>query len=104
MELKQLIEEFQEWQEQTFVDETDKGVVDHLLSEVKELEVELKGLETFPDKNTAVKELVDILFLSFCISKKLGMSTEDLIFEMKLKFAINKERTWRKINSHYRHV
>jgi len=104
MELEKVIKELQQWQRETFEKESLQGIINHLKSEVEELDSELLSFNEFNSKEKASEELIDILSLSFCIAKKLELSTKDLSEIMSKKLEINKKRTWEFKNGFYQHV
>ena len=104
MEFEEVVKQFQEWQETTFPKENLQGVINHLKSEIEELDLELLSFNEFKSEERASEELIDILFLSFYIAKRLDLSLQDITEIMKKKFEINKNRTWELKNGFYQHI
>lgn len=90
--MKKLIEEIQNWQDETFPESTSESKVKHLKKEVGELHTQVKKNPTMVVD--LVFEIVDILFLLFGIMRKHGISWKDVKRGLRLKFLANKQRNW----------
>lgn len=106
---KQQFEKITTWQDETFPKSTEISRINHLVKEVKELEIEahiFKGKPTSENRSAKNQEYADCLFLLFGAASKEGLTYEDVCNAINEKFEINKNRVWGKpdVNGVINHV
>ncbi len=85
-----------QWQDEVFPKATSVSKLNHLEKEIKEIKADLQ-LPFVLDrkmKNKLASEYADALFLIFGSAHKAGLSYNDLIIAIDLKFIVNKNRDW----------
>lgn len=89
--MKELFEEINEWGDKIFLDEDIVDIAIKLEEEAGELK---DSCQILWDEREAKKELMDCLIMCFRGSRKLNMSYEDVLIELKNKFEHSKTRTF----------
>lgn len=96
MNNENLLAEFDEWQIETFPEQTVHGKMAHLEKEVRELRNALLNGE---DRKSVRHEFADCFMLIYGAAYAYGMDDADIWDSFREKFEINKKRKWGKPNA-----
>jgi NTP pyrophosphatase (non-canonical NTP hydrolase) len=107
--MKQIYEALRNWFGKTFGQPRDPyAIVEKLKEELVELEVAVDNYEKWNNHANRVvvqKEMADVMILIINLSTNYGMCYDSFLDAIRIKHAINTQRTWdKKDNGTYKHI
>lgn len=86
--LGQLFDDWMNWSNKTFAEATPQSSLIKLESEIEEIRQDLSDEKVNPE------EYVDAIMCLLDSAGRLGISGDDIVNSFRIKFEINKRRTW----------